>query len=146
MAGDTFAGVPLPSLHLHVDAEARSGPHVPAVQVEALGRTGESSRSPRDRARGSRRSWDHTATGSCIGPPVRCETGSGVRDPFRRRDATSGSDVDLLVDALPGASLLDHARLKTELRKVLGRSVDVVEEEGIPWSIRPHVLAEAVTL
>ncbi len=64
----------------------------------------------------------------------------------RRRDATSGSDVDLLVDALPGASLLDHARLKTELRKVLGRSVDVVEEEGIPWSIRPHVLAEAVTL
>jgi hypothetical protein len=64
----------------------------------------------------------------------------------RRREARSGSDVDLLVDELPGASLLDHARLKTELRKVLGRPVDVVEEESLPWSIRPQVLAEAVPL
>jgi predicted nucleotidyltransferase len=54
--------------------------------------------------------------------------------------------VDLLVDALPRASLLDHARLEIELGKLLGRTVDVVEEESLPWSMRPQVLAEAVPL
>ena len=64
----------------------------------------------------------------------------------RRRSADGGSDVDLLVDALPGASLLDLARLETELSRLLGRTVDVVEEESLPWSMRPQVLAEAVPL
>jgi uncharacterized protein len=64
----------------------------------------------------------------------------------RRREATDRSDVDILVDGLPKASLLDRAHLETELRRLLGRSVDVVEEGGLPWSLRPHVLAEAVPL
>jgi predicted nucleotidyltransferase len=64
----------------------------------------------------------------------------------RRRTADKRSDVDLLVDALPRASLLDHARLEIELGKLLGRAVDVVEEESLPWSMRPQVLAEAVPL
>ncbi len=64
----------------------------------------------------------------------------------RRRCADKRSDVDLLVDALPRASLLDHARLEVELSKLLGRAVDVVEEETLPWSMRPQVLAEAVPL
>jgi hypothetical protein len=64
----------------------------------------------------------------------------------RRRTARERSDVDLLVDALPGASLLDHARLETELGKILRRAVDVVEEGDLPWSMRPQVLAEAVPL
>jgi predicted nucleotidyltransferase len=64
----------------------------------------------------------------------------------RRREASTLSDVDLLVDNLPGASLLDVAHLKNELRRLLGRPVDVVEEETLPWSMRPHVLAEAVPL
>ncbi|MCI4334478.1 MAG: nucleotidyltransferase family protein [Thermoplasmata archaeon] len=62
----------------------------------------------------------------------------------RRREANNRSDVDLLVDGLPKASLLDRAHLETELSRILGRSVDVVEEDGLPWSIRPQVLAEAV--
>jgi predicted nucleotidyltransferase len=64
----------------------------------------------------------------------------------RRRSANERSDVDLLVDDLPRASLLDHARLETELGKLLGRAVDVIEEGSLPWSIRPQVLAEAVPL
>ncbi len=64
----------------------------------------------------------------------------------RRRSADKRSDVDILVDALPRASLLDHARLEIELGKLLGRTVDVVEEESLPWSMRPQVLAEAVPL
>jgi len=64
----------------------------------------------------------------------------------RRQEATAASDVDLLVDALPRMSLLDVAHLKIELRKVLGRPVDVVELSDLPWAMRPQVEAEAVTL
>ncbi|HTT34954.1 MAG TPA: nucleotidyltransferase family protein [Thermoplasmata archaeon] len=64
----------------------------------------------------------------------------------RRRSATARSDVDLLVDDLPGASLLDRAHLETELRRIVGHTVDVVEEGSLPWSVRPQVLAEAVPL
>ena len=64
----------------------------------------------------------------------------------RRREANRGSDLDLLVDDLPEASLLDVAHLKNELRRILGRPVDIVEERSLPWSMRPQVLAEAVPL
>lgn len=64
----------------------------------------------------------------------------------RRREADEKSDVDLLVDRLPRASLLDRAHLETELRKVVGRPVDVVEEDCLPWSLRPQALAEATPL
>ncbi|EQD67811.1 DNA polymerase beta subunit [mine drainage metagenome] len=64
----------------------------------------------------------------------------------RRRSANERSDVDILVDDLPRASLLDHARLETELGQLLGRTVDVMEEGSLPWSIRPQVLAEAIPL
>lgn len=62
----------------------------------------------------------------------------------RRREAGAKSDVDLLVDRLPRASLLDRAHLEVELGKILGREVDVIEEGDLDWSIRPQVLAEAV--
>jgi hypothetical protein len=64
----------------------------------------------------------------------------------RRREANDQSDLDLLVDGLPDISLLDLAHLETTLGSLLGRSVDVVEEDSLPWSIRPQVLAEAVPL
>ena len=62
----------------------------------------------------------------------------------RRRTANSRSDLDLLVDDLPGASVLRIAELEVELSRLLGRPVDVVEEGSLPWSMRPQILAEAV--
>ncbi len=35
---------------------------------------------------------------------------------------------------------------RSRLEEVLGRKVDVVEEETLPWSMRPQILAEAVPL
>jgi uncharacterized protein len=64
----------------------------------------------------------------------------------RRREANGHSDLDLLVDGLPDTSLLDRAHLESVLGALLGRSVDVVEEDSLPWAIRPQVLAEAVPL
>ena len=63
-----------------------------------------------------------------------------------RGEATSASDIDLLVDLEPGRSLLDHVALKQDLEDLLGRKVDVMTEKALHWYIRDRVLAEAVPL
>jgi predicted nucleotidyltransferase len=54
------------------------------------------------------------------------------------------SDLDLLVDALPGATLLDLAGLEIELGKTLGVRVDVKTPGELPVKIRTRVLDEAL--
>ena len=61
----------------------------------------------------------------------------------RRGEATKGSDLDLLVDFDPGASVFDQVGLIQELERVFRRKVDVVEPTGLHWLIRPQVLFEA---
>lgn len=56
---------------------------------------------------------------------------------------TDASDLDLLVDALPGASLLDVCGLQVELEDLLGVRVDVVTPSDLPMRFRVEVLAEA---
>ena len=54
-----------------------------------------------------------------------------------------GSDLDLLVDALPGATLLDLGDLEEELRSLLGIRVDLLTPGDLPLKFRAKVLAEA---
>ncbi|MBS0495428.1 MAG: nucleotidyltransferase family protein [Proteobacteria bacterium] len=54
-----------------------------------------------------------------------------------------GSDLDLLVDALPGATLFDLGGLKDELETLLGIQVDVLTPADLPPKFRAQVLAEA---
>ena len=54
-----------------------------------------------------------------------------------------GSDLDLLVDALPGATLLDLGDLEEELRSLLGIAVDLLTPSDLPPKFRAKVLAEA---
>ena len=54
-----------------------------------------------------------------------------------------GSDLDLLVDALPGATLLDLGDLQEELNALLGVNVDVLTPGDLPLKFRAQVLAEA---
>ncbi|MGY0694077.1 nucleotidyltransferase family protein [Virgibacillus sp. FSP13] len=56
------------------------------------------------------------------------------------------SDLDLLVEINAERSLFDLIRFKHELEDILGISVDVVTKNGIHWSIKKAVLAEAVQL
>lgn len=48
-----------------------------------------------------------------------------------RGTASSGSDIDLLVDFEPGRTLVDHVGLWRDLEALLGRSVDVVSAAGL---------------
>jgi predicted nucleotidyltransferase len=63
-----------------------------------------------------------------------------------RGDASSESDVDLLVEFEPGRSLLDLVGLELDLRDLLGLHVDVATVASLKDRIRPRVLAEAVPL
>lgn len=54
-----------------------------------------------------------------------------------------GSDLDLLVDALPGATLLDLGDLEDELKTMLGIDVDLLTPNDLPAKFRAKVLAEA---
>ncbi|GLQ95050.1 nucleotidyltransferase family protein [Dyella acidisoli] len=54
-----------------------------------------------------------------------------------------GSDLDLLVDALPGATLFDLGGLQDELESLLGIHVDVLTPGDLPQKFRAQVVAEA---
>lgn len=54
-----------------------------------------------------------------------------------------GSDLDLLVDPLPGTTLFDLGGLQVELETLLGVPVDVLTPGDLPVKFRSQVLAEA---
>ncbi len=54
-----------------------------------------------------------------------------------------GSDVDLLVDDLPGASLFDLGGLQYQLQELLGVPVDLLTPTDLPEKFRDRVIAEA---
>lgn len=54
-----------------------------------------------------------------------------------------GSDIDLLVDALPDATLLDMGDLADELKSLLGVEVDLLTPGDLPPKFRARILAEA---
>lgn len=54
-----------------------------------------------------------------------------------------GSDLDILVDALPGATLFDLGGLQDELETLLGVHVDLLTPGDLPIKFRAKVLAEA---
>lgn len=57
------------------------------------------------------------------------------------------SDIDILVDALPGSTLFTLGGLQSELEQMFGGiKVDVVTSGGLPDMIRKRVLAEALTI
>jgi predicted nucleotidyltransferase len=63
-----------------------------------------------------------------------------------RGEDTETSDLDLLVDPLPGATLLDLGAIQVELEESLGISVDVLTPGDLPRKFRDQVLREAVPI
>jgi hypothetical protein len=57
-----------------------------------------------------------------------------------------GSDLDLLVDALPGATLFDLGGLQVELEQMLGVPVDLLTPGDLPSTFRARVLSEALPI
>lgn len=60
-----------------------------------------------------------------------------------RGSDTENSDLDILVDPAPNATLFDIGAIRHELRQLLGVPVDVLTPDGLPERFRDSVLAEA---
>lgn len=58
-------------------------------------------------------------------------------------DDHEGSDLDLLVDALPQTTLLDLGGLQVALEALLGVPVDVCTPHDLPVTFRDEVLRQA---
>jgi len=63
-----------------------------------------------------------------------------------RGEDREGSDLDLLVDALPGTTLFDLGGLQAELEELLAVPVGVLTPGDLPPRLRARVLAEAQPL
>ena len=63
--------------------------------------------------------------------------GSIVKGKMKKR-----SDIDLLINLKKGKTLLDIARLKSDLEKMLGRKVDIVEYGAIRPFFKDIILKE----
>ena len=66
--------------------------------------------------------------------------GSAARGEMR-----PDSDIDLLVEFLPGAEvdLVEHLAAERELSELLGRRVDLVSKRALRNALREEVLAQA---
>lgn len=57
-----------------------------------------------------------------------------------------GSDLDLLVDALPGTTLFDLGGLQSELEDLLGVSVDLLTPGDFPQAARAQLISQSIAL
>lgn len=63
-----------------------------------------------------------------------------------RGDDSPDSDIDLLVEFEPEASLLDLVGLQQDVESLLGRRADIVTVEGVSPLLRDRIAAEAQAL
>jgi len=63
-----------------------------------------------------------------------------------RGGADSKSDLDILVEFLPGSTLLSQSAIIRELESLLEIKVDVVSDRGLRERIKERVLSEAMPL
>lgn len=61
-----------------------------------------------------------------------------------RGDNRADSDLDLLVEFEPGATLFELIGIEQDLADQLGYPVSVATEAGLSHRLRPRILAEAV--
>ena len=71
---------------------------------------------------------------------------AGVFGSYARADATSESDLDLLVDLPDGASLLDLVGLQLDLSEALGIEVDANTYNAIHPLLRERILADEIRI
>jgi predicted nucleotidyltransferase len=67
----------------------------------------------------------------------------GLFGSFIRNEQTPDSDIDILIDFLPGQHTFDNFMdVSLLLEKILGRRVDLVTRESLSPYIGPHILKE----
>lgn len=63
-----------------------------------------------------------------------------------RGEASEASDIDFLVQLEPRCKLFDWLHLEEELEELLGKRIDVIQEEAMKGKMRETALKEAIPL
>lgn len=72
---------------------------------------------------------------------------AGIFGSFARGDAKKASDIDILIEVKAKKfSLFDLVGLELELKKILGRDVDLLTYNGIDPLLRDRILKEEVRI
>jgi len=65
---------------------------------------------------------------------------------YARNEATSNSDLDLIVEFPEGSSLLDHIGIEFELSETLKMKIDLLSQNGISPYIKDKIMKEAIVI
>jgi uncharacterized protein len=63
-----------------------------------------------------------------------------------RREDGEASDIDILVDALPGATLFDLGALQMDLEDLLEAPVDLLTPRDLSPALRDRILTDALAI
>ena len=63
-----------------------------------------------------------------------------------RNEDTEESDLDLLIDPDPKATLFDIGAIRHELQQLLNIPIDVLTPNALPEKLRTQILAEALVI
>ncbi len=71
-------------------------------------------------------------------------TGIGIFGSLVREEATTASDIDILVEFDKPVSFFSFLRLEDHLEQLLGGNVDLVEKDALKPTIGKRILQEVI--
>lgn len=71
---------------------------------------------------------------------------AGIFGSMAKGNATSKSDIDILVELGNKISLLEFVGIKYELEDLLGRKVDLVEYQAVKPRLRNKIMSEEIRI
>jgi predicted nucleotidyltransferase len=71
---------------------------------------------------------------------------AGIFGSIAKGDATSESDIDILVELGDQISLLEFVGIKYELEDLLGKKVDLVEYQAVKPRLKNQIMSEEIRI
>lgn len=71
---------------------------------------------------------------------------AGIFGSYARGEASSDSDIDLLIETFKPITLFTFFDMNEELERVLGKKVDILTEHSLNHRVRPYVMADIKTI
>ena len=70
----------------------------------------------------------------------------GLFGSYARGEATTNSDIDLLIDFDQSKSLFELADISLFLKSLLGQKVDLIDRDSIKKALKPYIEQDLITV
>jgi len=70
----------------------------------------------------------------------------GLFGSYARGEATTNSDIDLLIDFDQTKSLFELADISLFLKSLLGQKVDLIDRDSIKKALKPYIEQDLITV